>query len=491
MLNRYVPKRLVLIDIDGLRDDVFRRALAGGQIPRLARLLGGRQARKGLLYSAVSTAPSMTYCCQASSFTGAHPGDHWIAGNHFFDRFGRLTGGAPRKYEFDFVDAPAVFLKGLAGAVLNPEVPTLYETAAAHGLTSTVAYNMYARGAQHWLKPGPEDWRAFVQGGAIRMGQRYDNAMVADVCRHLREGRPPDILTLYFFGLDHESHTAGPAVQGDYLARVIDPQVGKIVDEWAAQGLLPDTLFAIFSDHGQKAVIHDDAHVLKVGFIFDRELGYVFEALGRDVYDHHWEEAHCDALVSPCGGLAHIYVRRRGGAWPEPPDIGRDVLPLAQALWEANATGRYCAELRGSLSAVLLRDVQHAGRYADYWAYTPGGLLPVEEYLAAHPEIETVDAANRLHYMSGPMAGDLLILTNYEEGYNFSILNYRGMHGGLHPEDSLAVLAFGLPSGTPEQVQAVRGTLQEALAGRCRAERGRRVGNVDLCYGLRALMGWA
>lgn len=46
-------------------------------------------------FPAVSTAPSMTCCCQAAGITGVHPRDHWIPGNYFF---GRLPGGAPRKY---------------------------------------------------------------------------------------------------------------------------------------------------------------------------------------------------------------------------------------------------------------------------------------------------------------------------------------------------------------------------------------------------------
>ena len=130
------------------------------------------------------------------------------------------------------------------------------------------------------------------------------------------------------------------------------------------------------------------------------------------------------------------------------------------------------------------------GWYADYQVYTPERLLPVDEYLAAHPEILTVDASNRLHFLSSPVTGDVLLFTNYEAGYHFSLLPYRGMHGGLHPEDSFAVLAYGLPDGTPEQVAAVRGTLTASIADRCRAERGRKVGTLDIVHGIRAVMGW-
>jgi hypothetical protein len=486
----YTPQRLVLVDVDGLRADAFRHALESGELSHLGRLLGGPRAERGICFPAVSTAPSMTYCCQASGITGAHPRDHWIPGNHFFDRFGRITGGVPRKFEFDFVDAPAVFLQGLAGEAINPAVPTLYETAAEHGFASTVVYHMYAHGAPHWLKPGLDDWRAFVAVDRAGFGERYDNAMVADAIRHLREGHRPNLLTLYFFGLDHESHLEGPAGQQHYLASIVDRQVGTFLQAYEELGLLPDTLFVLFSDHGQKEVVLDDRHKLQVGFLWDRELGLVFEALGTDVYDHPLEGRHCEAVVSPCGAMAHIYLRRQGRPWADAPSFDREVLLHAQAFWAANDAGAYCAELQGAMSMVMVRDVEREGWYADYRVYTPHGLVPIDDYLAAHPEIVTVDAANRLHCMAGPVTGDLLLFTNYEQGYHFAIPPYRGIHGGLHPDDSLAVLAYGLPEGPPEQVEHLRCALTAALADRCRAEGGRQVGTVDMAYGVRVVMGW-
>jgi len=251
-----------------------------------------------------------------------------------------------------------------------------------------------------------------------------------------------------------------------------------------------ETLFVVFSDHGQKEVVPDDEHSIKVGFIFDRELGYVFEALGLDVFDHPLEGPHCEALLSPGGGMAQVYLRRKGGAWKDEPLFATEVLPLAQAFWESNARGKHCRELQGTLSMVMVRNVEQQGWFADYEVYTPQGLFPVSEYLALHPEVEMVDAANRIHYMTSPVTGDLLLFAHYEQGYSFSQLPYRGMHGGLHPDDSRAVLTYSLPDGTAEQITHLRQVLSAAITQRCQAEGGRRVGNVDMAYGLRKLMGW-
>ncbi len=490
--HRYRPTRLVLLDIDALRSDVFIQALHENRLPNIARILGSNRLENiaGLYFDAISNAPSVTYCCQASSFTGAHPRQHWIPGNMFFDRFGRINEGRPRQYQFDFLDAPQVFLQGLAGRAINPEVDTIYETASLHGLVSTVAYNMYAHGAQYWLKPGADEWKLFASVTSPDFGEKYDDRMLADVIQHLQSGKRPDILTLYFFGLDHESHLHGPQVQVEYMEKVIDRQVGVFLDAYQDLGLAPGTLYCLFSDHGQIAVLNDDLHALKVGLLFDREYGYVFQGLGLDVNDHWLEDDHCDALLNQCGGMAQVYLKRRDGQWSDPPRFQEDVLRLAQAFWDSNQHGKYSKELQDALEMIAVRNVEHDGWYADYQAYTPQGLLSIADFEAVHPELEMVDAANRLHYMSSPVTGDILLFSNTRQGYSFTLLPYKGMHGGLHPEDSTAILSYTLPQGEPEQIVAIQQTIFQAIQQRCLQENNRRVSNVDVAFGLRQIMGW-
>jgi predicted AlkP superfamily pyrophosphatase or phosphodiesterase len=122
--------KVLLIDIDGLRPDVFSAALGNGRLPNIERFLGGLQLAKGVQLPVLAPAPSITFCSQASLFTGAHPGQHGIPGNQFFDRFGSRNQGVPRHYAFDVGDTLAaddavlVFTQGLASNCLC--VPTLY-----------------------------------------------------------------------------------------------------------------------------------------------------------------------------------------------------------------------------------------------------------------------------------------------------------------------------------------------------------------------------
>lgn len=493
------PTGLLILDIDGLRRDVFFRALAENMIPNLARLVGGPEATHGWHFEPVSNAPSITFGCQSSIFTGAHPEQHGIMGNQFFDRFGTHSNSVPRHYAFDVGDTLAVDdavrvftgAVGLANETLATDVKTIYEIAAEHGLTSTVAYNMIARGATHWLKPKLADIARFTKGGGLLglSSAQYDGEMVDKVIAHLRAGARPDVLTTYFMGLDHHSHEHGPSHQYDYLTRVVDQQVGRLLKALEAFAMLDGRLCVILSDHGQIGVIPDDRHSLRLSFPFDREMGYLFDALKLDVHDLPGEDPNCEAVVASNGGLAQVYLQNRAGRWKDQPRFAEDVLPVARAFWDANTTGQYSEDLHNALAAVLIRDVEQQGWEADYQVFTPDHLARVADYFPLHPEIKTVDAVNRLQHLASPVSGDLVLISNYTEGFYFGA-PLTGVHGGLHPDDSEAVLSVGWPTATPRQVLGMRETARGVVTDRCRVEGHRHESIVDMVPVVSSLMGW-
>jgi len=491
------PERLVVIAVDGLRRDAFERTLAAGDLPNIARIVGGREAETACHVDALSTAPSITFTAQASIFTGQHPGAHGIAGNESFDRLGRISGGRPRHFGFDVGytlavdDAIAVFTDGLASRFLSEETPTLYETAAAHGLTSVVAHHMVARGAGAWLPPDIVDIARFTKGKGI-LGLEagaYDRGMLDRLVGYLDAGNRPDTLTAYFMGLDHHSHVHGPASQPGYLRDVIDPQVGRLLDALQTHGMLEGALFGLVSDHGQIEVVPDDRHSIRLGFPFDRELGHLFEALGLDVHDVPGEDPACDAVVGLNGGQAHVYLQNRTGRWADPPRHAEDVLPVAEAFREMNQTGRYEDELQGSLDLILVRDAEHEGWQGEYRAYGGDGQTQsLVGYLAAHPELDYADGANRIRLAAGSCTGDLILLANGREGYYFGAPT-TGVHGGLYLEESKVVLTFACPSGSPEQVAWLRETVAGVVADRCANEGNRQPSVADFAPAALALLG--
>jgi hypothetical protein len=499
MITHNLPLRLLIVNIDGLRQDVFHRALKEDRIPNIAGLLGGSDHSRVCHMNPVSTAPSITFCAQTTIFTGKHPQDHGITGNQFFDRFGSSSGKA-RFYAFDVGDALAyddavlTFTGdvGLVGQTMASSVPTIYEMAGRRGQRSTVVYHMVSRGATNWIRPSLVDIARLTKGGGLigMSAEAYDQEMLNKALQHLRSNGAPDILTVYFMGLDHTSHHDGPASQMDYLSRVVDVQISRLVEQLRAQGSLEGTLVAVVSDHGQIEVIPDDRHSLRLSFPFDREMGYLFDSLGLDVNDKPFEGPGSDAVVASNGGAAHVYLRHHAEHWSAFPLFQSDVLRVGRAFWEAHETGRHAQDLKGALSIVLVRDVERGGWQANYQALDSGGrLMPVEEYLFAHPEIQTVDAAARLRHLAGPASGDVLLFANYAEGFYFGAPTV-GVHGGLHPEDSLAVASLHWLGGTEAQHAFLANAVDQTVAARLAAEDRTYPSLADLAPVLARLMNW-
>ena len=487
-------ENFLLIDVDGLRPDVFAAGLEENRLPNIARLLGGAGLERGTLLPVLAPAPSITFTSQACLFTGAHPSRHGIPGNQFFDRFGTHQGGMPRHYAFDVGDTLAVddavrvFTDGLAAKCL--QAPTLYQSISQRGWHSVVACHMYALEASTWLQPSLSNLARFTKGGNLfgMSAPEYDRHTLQKTLDELTRNGLPNILTIYFMGLDHESHVHGPQAQIGYLAEVIDPMLGELWEKVVSlsEAHLPFAL--LFSDHGQIGVPADDLHSIRLGFPFEREMGHLFDALGLDVHDFPGEDPNCDAVVASNGGLAHIYLQNKAGRWADAPVFERDVIPVARAFWEAHASGSYASELKGALAGVLLRDVAQQGWNARFQALTPqGDLVPLEEWYVAQPPKLYADPVNRLHNLAGPLTGDLLLVSNYAGGYYFSS-PIRGMHGGLHPEESWATLALGGPGMSDVEWRTAKDAFTDAVRVRCQDENERQPSTADLMTGFSALI---
>lgn len=452
MQTLHHPRRVLILNIDGLRQDVFHTALDSGKLPYLSELLGPTP----LHLDPVSTAPSITMCGQTALFTGAHPDRHGIPGNQFFDRFA----SPPRFYAFDIGDTLAVddavlmyTPPGLLNETISIQTPTLYEWASGRGLACTVAHHMISRGAHTWLPPSLVQIARFTKGAGTPLGlsaEQFDRQAVKRVLQHFHQGHQPDVLTVYFMGVDHESHAHGPSAQAGYLTGVLDGLIGKLAQGLKKAGWLDNCLTVVVSDHGQIEVIPDDRHSLRMSFPFDREMGYLFDALGLDVHDLPGEDPACDAVVAANGGLAHVYLQNRLGHWADAPDFERDVLPVAMAFWEAHRTGKAAPDLQGALSAVLARNAQAEGWEADYRAVTPqGDIVALESFLSG---LDLVAGTDRLHHLAGPRSGDLLLVSNSKEGFYFGAPTV-GVHGGLEPGESLCVASLGWPQGRREMLE--------------------------------------
>jgi type I phosphodiesterase/nucleotide pyrophosphatase len=231
-----MPKKLVLIVIDGLTPSTFEAAVGNGKAPALAYL-----AEHGEYRRAVSTFPSLTPVCLASLATGVGPDVHRIPHLVWYHRderrlveygssFAAMRAAGTRRTIRD-----AIF--EMNQQHLSPEVKTIFEVLEEADLT-TAAVNTACYRARTRYRPtvpglvppvyGPK--RFFYYGlfesdptGApmaiLNRAEGSVDAYAAAVGRWLVTRDGFDFLFYYLPDYDFASHAFGPDSTREALAR--------------------------------------------------------------------------------------------------------------------------------------------------------------------------------------------------------------------------------------------------------------------------------
>jgi hypothetical protein len=268
-----VPKKLVLIVIDGMTPAALERAIERGRAPALAFL-----AEHGDYRLATSVFPSLTPVCISSIVTGAGPGGHHVPSLVWWNREEQRI----VEYGSSF---PAIRAAGLSQSVvdtiynmnashLSRDAATMYEALDDAGLVAAAVNITCYRGPHRYLptvpgltRPAYGPRRFFYYGlfesdrtGAPfavrnRRGGSVD-AYATAVGRWLVTRDGFDFFAYYLSGYDFASHASGP--DGEDAERALeqsDAAVGALFE--AAGG--PDEFLAryavvLLSDHGQTSV---------------------------------------------------------------------------------------------------------------------------------------------------------------------------------------------------------------------------------------------
>ena len=460
--------RVIVFALDGAGDGELRRALASGAMPRTAALLGRETeprvyehgwAAPGVL----SILPSTTYATWASLFTGQPAARTGVPGNEWFAREEmRFYAPVPTSVH-GHQHALEVYTDQLMGRVLR--VPTLYEQA---GVRSYVSLQGYHRGADLLTVPAPEGYGRMIAeaaGGLVSdetVGQEayeeLDVEAAASLVKSIGEHGVADLQVVYFPGVDLYTHVAEHPLddQVRYLGQVVDPAVASILDAYRKAGALEGTWILFVADHGHTPVLSDDAHSL--GAEGEDEPPQVLRNAGFRTRPLEIEldsaEQDFQAAVAYQGAFAYVYLADRSTCpragdrcdWKRAPRLEQDVLPVARAFFDASRTGAGVPALRGSLDLVLARPPRPPGQDAlPFQVWDGARLVPVGEYLAAHPRPDLVDLERRLEGLAagpyGHRAGDVLLLARSglnlpaEQRFYFSG-RYRSWHGSPTLQDS-------------------------------------------------------
>ncbi|HEX5633836.1 MAG TPA: alkaline phosphatase family protein, partial [Gemmatimonadales bacterium] len=482
--------RVVIFALDGVGADEFRDAVRGGRAPLIAALLGpvtdsaaGTHAHAYAARGVLSVLPSTTIAAWTSLFTGEPPARTGVPGNEWFERQSR-TFYAPAPVTVEDKDhALEVYSDDLMGRVIH--VPTLYDLADRRAY---VSFSQVQRGADLLAMPSPGafgDLVAAAVKGATEEDTTLERKVYAEldinaaesVVEQLEERGLPDLLTVYFPGVDLFTHLAPNALEAQraYLRDVVDSAVAEVLAPYRRLGALDSTWILFVADHGHTPTLGDDRHSLGSDEEDADEPPALLRRLGfrvrPRVLDPADDEDDFQAALAYQGAFAYVYLADRStcadeGAiceWSRPPRLREDVLPVVRAFDAANRTGAGNPGLRGTLDLIFVRTGDTTGRTPPVLVWDGRRLVGVREYLRRHPRPDLVRLEERLRgLVDGPYgdhAGDVLLLARngidrpIDQRYYFSS-EYRSWHGSPSRQDSEIPLVVARADRTGEAIRA-------------------------------------
>lgn len=432
---------IVILNIDGLRRDVFRGLLSESKA--LGKLFGDEN--QVIHCTPSSVVPSITFTAQATITTGESPDVHEIVGNQFFDRAGVHSKGKSKFYALDVasgidaLDAASVFtLPGKGNNLLSKNVSTIYEVASESKKISLCAYHMYSRGAHYWIRPTlPELFLLKKQWPILsEFPAWFERKMMKRLLKHLSNSSFPHLLMAYFMSLDTITHRDGPDAQHGYFLKVIDPLLCELISATERRTKGKKVLYILVSDHGHAAVRAEKSFNLRAIGALDNRLSPMQALRGKGSFNIKSSEI----VAGNNSGISYLYVREKGAQWNAPPPFS---LIKETALNFLNSSA-FEAPFE-PLSGALIRNVEEHGWDADYMGILPGGeIVSLLEYFSRFPEKYDVAIPQVIGSMSASFSGDILLLPNAYAGFSFGE-NFLGNHGGITQEEQECVLSLSAP----------------------------------------------
>lgn len=496
---------VVVIDIDGLRPDVFEAAVRGGQaeswwerlkgnatrppVPQLSRLMGKPLQSVGgpprclefehglLVQDAITTFPSYTFPAQASFVTGVEPGVHGIPGNAIFDRATQTNFGfdGAEKPTFFGSQAMGVYSEGLAAKQL--QAPTIYEQLPVAPL---VVWHQFTTGVSddRWKRADLLDQVLYLRPSTTQAYDRNATEELLKVVQRLAPtdeqpasaGKLPGLIWLYLTTVDHYGHLKDDdmvARQIRHYCDYVDSNLQAVFDFFERY---PGTIFLVVSDHGQT----DIRAAQDIGWDkWKRVLGanYTMWTPGAN-------EARCDTVVRLNSGLAHVYLNAVsaadepdcGKSWPQAPAFDR-VVELGDRIAQWDHLGIVGLPAGPYWDLILVRNAERDGWNGPYQVLIPSTLdepRPRTEPLASYlrrtnnafgvrlgwqntPD-DIAFITERINSLSCQRAGDIVVLPHYvppqplrregENYYHFTGDSYTGQHGSFSTDDMRMTFAI-------------------------------------------------
>jgi len=471
--------------MDGAGYDQFMQAVRSGKAPNISALMG-REKGGGVFahaYSArmLTMLPSSTIADWSAIFTGDPPAYNGVTGDEWFERESQKFYAPVPVSVADTTDAERMITGGLIGEHLHS--PTMFELV---GLRSNVSLLPVHRGATFYTTVSPSSFTNMV-GDLIKgtlKGQSPEQSVAGAVdldsvekaVQALNEHGAPDLQVIYLPGIDIYTHASENPLQSQvkYLEKITDKAVGEVLDYYRRKNLLGETYVLFIADHGHTPTMNDDRHAISA-FGDDTPRG-VLEHAGFRVRRPILGDADKDyqAVLAYQGFMAYVYLADRSTcprddqqcAWRRPPRFDRDVMPALRAFDRSNRFGRPVARMKGTIDLIFSRRPVPAGQSANaFEIYYRGRLVPIRDYLRAHPRPDLIDLQERMKWLGrgpyGNRAGDIVLLARtgprvpIEKRYYFAGESHYSWHGSADAMDSTVPLALMQEGDSGERLREI------------------------------------
>jgi Type I phosphodiesterase / nucleotide pyrophosphatase len=477
---------VVIFALDGAGHDQFIAAATSGKAPNIAAVLGrdlgdGMFAHAYSAPNALSMLPSSTVADWSAIFTGDPPAWNGVVGDEWFQRQSAEFHAPVPLSTDETTDVENNVANDLVGKTLK--VPTLYQLI---NVQSNVSLLPLYHGATRYTVVSPTSFPTLM--GDLLKGKlsgettetsvaaALDTDSVPKLLDAIQKDGIPGLQVVYFPGIDAFTHgSANPLKsQINYIEKVTDPLVGKVLDAYRQAGLLDGTYIIFIADHGHTPTDNDGEHELGADgddtpFALVRDTGYRVRKPSLKLAAN---EQDYQAVLAYQGFMSYIYLADRATCpkpgehcdWSRPPRYREDVAPLARAIERENQTGRPIPRLKGTIDLIFTRlPTRSNENAAPYEIWDRGRLVPISDYLNRYPRPDLIQLQQRMNWLSagpyGDRAGDILLLARatgpLTKRYAFGAEHYHSWHGSANWSDGNITFGLAQCGGSGELMRKI------------------------------------
>lgn len=357
--------KIVIVEFHGLKRGIIADNLS--RMPHFREIIRGPNDDQAYIHlsNVLTTIPAASVPACTSMYTGLYPQNTGVVSTVWFDRRSMKTRTMRSLYQ-----------QRINRILTAGDVKTLFEYVGEAGKKTLNAMLMIDKGAEWSLRTGAFFWGNGSTFGFFKRGIYFPDPWYMDhktisgfldghVFQHRKslsgilaeKGFVPDVMVIQLLGTDIYSHfpdkmfkehnASMDEIQTHFAVNVLDPQMGRLLRFFKANGCYRNMIFILLSQQGflkiKKHIPND---------VVSTSLKEAFKIPDFLTPNHKGE-----AVVMRGACTKEIYLKNRAsGNWLDPPGLLTDVKPAIDLLLAD-------PDIRGCLNELVIR--QYPGERSD------------------------------------------------------------------------------------------------------------------------------